>query len=236
MPASRSTRRWCAIGQLSTRRPRGSPRRSLLHAPNRPTAVFAANDLSAHRDARGRGRARARGAAATCRWSASTTSPRPRRSRRRSPRCASRCSASARPPPGCCSRSWPASRSRRRTCCCRRGSCPARPRRAAEIGLTAGHPRDTLSHATICSATPAPLRRSIMAVTPTPADKFTFGLWTIRLDRRRPVRRPDPLPVDTERGRAQARRVRRLRHDASTTTTCSRSSPLTPSARSRSTA
>ena len=52
-----------------------------------------------------------------------------------------------------------------------------------------------------------------MTPTPTPDDKFTFGLWTIGWTRRRPVRLRDPRAARRGRGDPQARRNRRLRHD-----------------------
>ena len=54
-----------------------APARELLARPDRPTAVFAANDISAIRTDRGGARARAAGAARTSPSSASTTSPSP---------------------------------------------------------------------------------------------------------------------------------------------------------------
>ena len=51
------------------------PARELLTLADRPTAIFAANDLSAIADDARRPRARARRSPRTCPWSGSTTSP-----------------------------------------------------------------------------------------------------------------------------------------------------------------
>ena len=52
---------------------------------------------------------------------------------------------------------------------------------------------------------------SIEIPTPTPEDKFSFGLWTVRLAGPRPVRRADPGADGPGARPGEARRARRLR-------------------------
>ena len=69
-----------------------------------------------------------------------------------------------------------------------------------------------------------------MAPRPTPADKFSFGLWTVGWQARDPFGDATRPAAGPGRGRAPARRAAAPTASPSTTTTCSRSAPTTPPA------
>ena len=58
-----------------------------------------------------------------------------------------------------------------------------------------------------------------MPAQPTPADRFTFGLWTVGWPARDPFGDATRPPLDPVEAVHRAGRARRLRRHASTTTT-----------------
>ena len=78
--------------------------------------------------------------------------------------------------------------------------------------------------------------RSPMAITPTRADKFSFGLWTVGYNGTDPFGGPTRAAARRRARRREARRARRLRPHLPRRRPVPFGSDATPSARSRSTA